>query len=1022
MGDSATLTFELKVKTAQARQEFRDFRSEMVSEIKKLVSQFPGQDSLSGFSGAIRQTARLATADFTSISGAASGTAAGLGLIAGPGGIAAAVIASVSTAAVGAVTSLYALAQSAANVGDEIYKAHLRTQLSTESLSALRVAARENGIAFTQVVSGIDRYLKNVDEGALGNKRLAQSLRDLGIDAQKAAQNPQAAVEQLIKAWSQLAPTADRNDAAIKLMGKSGDQLIPMLDALGGSLQSATRRAQELGESFDEKTSEAAHRLTVATNDLSAAWEGLKVALGTQAIADTTQIVEGLTKAIEDNRESSKWLIDILKDVVQWMRILWDASVLLTAPFVTTGALVLTLAEDLAALGHAISSLLTGDIEGLKQAFVEVENAGARLQSRLQSISDTAGMAANDIATAIGWLSGATAQAAQSTGVERGSGAGGSLTRSDIRRIMGASYIPQPGDAGYAGNLHLTPRAGGSHQASQEDQETRARIKTLEVQAKAAQRIYHEEAEAIEREYKLRALALDQYVQRETAAATKVRDAELKTIDAEITAAEHLNKSRDREVKLAELRERRAATVGQFNERIQKINDHAGEEELITLRAHYESLLKLGSEYDRQRIDALQYAENRRLISAETAEHQMGQIRLAALDRLRDQVRDELHLMDERSEAYKRLHLRLEEIAAERATLEQETNRKIQDARQQDIERQRQFNEQMFKLQTDELQNALEVGQARIEDMKRHNADRNEIIGAQLRFDLDSEQLRHSQAMHALENMETEDLRQAHGLEQLINVLKHYHNLIEIEDQRHADERQRIYEQSYTQQNQGFFSGEFRGALPQFDDAGNITEKASAGKNALAGLSAAMRDFKNMGKQAFGSFAEGLGQVVENFVLLGTTGPHALRKVTASVLAELAKQATVKALMALADGFVHLFTDPPQAAADFTAAAIYASIAGVSAALGRQTAGDLFQQQSAGTGAATGSSGFGGSTTSSSQPQVTEINRTQAAQPLIIHLIHEVKSNDSHIVKTITQDIKLNGQTRQVILSHATGG
>jgi hypothetical protein len=221
----------------------------------------------------------------------------------------------------------------------------------------------------------------------------------------------------------------------------------------------------------------------------------------------------------------------------------------------------------------------------------------------------------------------------------------------------------------------------------------------------------------------------------------------------------------------------------------------------------------------------------------------------------------------------------------------------------------------------------------------------------------------------------------------------------------------------------GPVSGVDRYAAPTVteNDAGDeITTKATASQQAAAGLHSTLKDVKAMSKAAFGEFAQGIGATVSQFILLGTTGPHALRKVTAQTLASLSSEATVKALMALADGLVHLFTNPAQSAADFTAAAIYGSIAGVSAVAGRAVAGDIFKnEQNGGPGAGTA----GGSTSSddrtiregrtggASDPNVIEQSRNAPApRPIIIHLeAHAVTTNEpgtltNHVLKVVSDD------------------
>ncbi len=137
----------------------------------------------------------------------------------------------------------------------------------------------------------------------------------------------------------------------------------------------------------------------------------------------------------------------------------------------------------------------------------------------------------------------------------------------------------------------------------------------------------------------------------------------------------------------------------------------------------------------------------------------------------------------------------------------------------------------------------------------------------------------------------------------------------------------------------GFFSGT---QISVVDGHGKEVEKAKAGQYALAGYNNALKQTKELSKQAFGQMSQGLGSMVSDYILLGSTGPDALRKTTAQALASASQQATVSAIMSTADGFAHLFTNPAQSAADFTAAGFYASIAVGTGIAGRKVAGNLF--------------------------------------------------------------------------------
>lgn len=106
--------------------------------------------------------------------------------------------------------------------------------------------------------------------------------------------------------------------------------------------------------------------------------------------------------------------------------------------------------------------------------------------------------------------------------------------------------------------------------------------------------------------------------------------------------------------------------------------------------------------------------------------------------------------------------------------------------------------------------------------------------------------------------------------------------------------------------------------------------------------------YNDMGQMiggVLGQMAEGVGSLIEAWVLFGDLGPNAVRKMTASILAGLAAQAAVKAIFQLAEGFAALFFNPAEAAAHFKAAALYGAVALTAAVAGRAIAGDSFKEK-----------------------------------------------------------------------------
>jgi hypothetical protein len=152
-----------------------------------------------------------------------------------------------------------------------------------------------------------------------------------------------------------------------------------------------------------------------------------------------------------------------------------------------------------------------------------------------------------------------------------------------------------------------------------------------------------------------------------------------------------------------------------------------------------------------------------------------------------------------------------------------------------------------------------------------------------------------------------------------------------------------------------------------------ISEHLSGDKliAAQAGLMALSSAFQQVG--------QAVGDAVHAFVLFGGAG-IGIKKFTATLIAEIARMAAVQAIWELAQGVAMLamnffWPDPrlaEAAAFHFHAAAIYGSLAVLSAGVGRAVSGNGFNQTGSGGGASRPS---GSQSSPSSEPKPVEVDR-----------------------------------------------
>lgn len=192
--------------------------------------------------------------------------------------------------------------------------------------------------------------------------------------------------------------------------------------------------------------------------------------------------------------------------------------------------------------------------------------------------------------------------------------------------------------------------------------------------------------------------------------------------------------------------------------------------------------------------------------------------------------------------------------------------------------------------------------------------------------------------------------------------------------------------------------------------------------NEAPSISATLNDLSGILQGAFQGMANAIGNLVEQWVLYGETGPAMMRKILAAALASIAAEAAVRAIYELAAGFASLFFNPAEATAHFTAAAIFGSIAVGAALVGRAIAGDSFKKQTAtATGGASGTAGQTSSDTSS-QGQVYS-GRKDAVQDVNINApqstaqVIEVRFTEKPgwFGSALDAEVSTNGKARQTI-------
>ena len=237
-----------------------------------------------------------------------SSGAGSLASLAGPAAIAGAGILAVGSAAISAGSTLFELTKAASDFGSEIFDATKKTQLSAETISAMKFAADQSGSSLEAITGGIAKFAKTVGAAAEDSQKAAEFIKAFGVDPKAAIEDLDGSLAKVFKRIQDAPPGIERMTLAQKAFGKSGADLLPFIDSFDGDLASLTKRAKELGVTINDEAARAADEFGDQLDTLSAQFSGVGRTVGTAFMPVFADMAKSVSSWIADNQgKIQKW-------------------------------------------------------------------------------------------------------------------------------------------------------------------------------------------------------------------------------------------------------------------------------------------------------------------------------------------------------------------------------------------------------------------------------------------------------------------------------------------------------------------------------------------------------------------------------------------------------------------------------------------------------------------------------------------------------------------------------------------
>jgi hypothetical protein len=257
------------------------------------------------------------------------------------------------TRGIATISSVIAAGRTFEAVGDNLQKMSIRTGVSVEALSELGFAAEQSGADLALLESGL-RYMQRVIAAAASGSELAIEIFDqLGLaltDIAKAA--PEQQFMMIADAVSRIESPVLRATLAMKVFGRQGTMLVPLVQQGAAGIEELRRQARELGITMSTEDANAAAALRDSLNIL---WRVMKK--GVSVIGSAVAPVL---------KDTSEHLTHIIKMVTEWIKRNKDLVVTIfkvAAAVAAVGSALIALGGTISILGFAfgaLASIVTG--------------------------------------------------------------------------------------------------------------------------------------------------------------------------------------------------------------------------------------------------------------------------------------------------------------------------------------------------------------------------------------------------------------------------------------------------------------------------------------------------------------------------------------------------------------------------------------------------------------------------------------------------------------------------------------
>lgn len=286
----------------------------------------------------------------------------------------------VAFVAVGAAS--VALVKNAIDAADATSKLAQQTGTTVEELSALTYAAGLADVSQEELGGALVKLTKNMSDAARGTGEAIEGFDALRISVKNAdgtLKSSDQVLAEIADRFAGFSDGAEKTALAVNLFGRSGAQLIPLLNAGAAGLKEMKEEAARLGLVLDTDMARSAEEFNDNLTRIGQSIKGIATGAATQllpALNDVSKAFVDVAKSqafVETSSAIVKAAIDGLIVVFQTLSVVGS----------DVGFVFLSVGREIGAWAAQINALARGDLQGFRAISDAVKADGERARAEL---------------------------------------------------------------------------------------------------------------------------------------------------------------------------------------------------------------------------------------------------------------------------------------------------------------------------------------------------------------------------------------------------------------------------------------------------------------------------------------------------------------------------------------------------------------------------------------------------------------------------------------------------------------